>query len=133
MMKMALLAILFGGLAAGAAMAGAGFEQDIIATSQGDLKITFIGHATLMFEFAGKVIHVDPVGSEADYTKLPKADIILVTHEHGDHLDLRAIGLLKKPTSDLLLTGKCAEKTKEGGIIKNGQSILKQGIKRFAN
>ena len=87
MAKMALLAILFGGVAAaGAAVTPAGFVQDIIPTSQGDLKITFIGHATLMFEFAGKVIHVDPVGSEADYTKLPKADLILVTHEHGDHL-----------------------------------------------
>jgi len=37
------------------------FEQDIIKTSVGDLKITFIGHGTLMFTFNGKIIHVDPV------------------------------------------------------------------------
>ena len=35
-------------------------ERDTLTTSQGDLKITFIGHGTLMFQFGGKVIHVDP-------------------------------------------------------------------------
>ena len=61
------------------------FETDIIKTSTGDLKITFIGHGTLMFSFGGKIIHVDPVTSEADYTKFPKADMILITHQHRDH------------------------------------------------
>lgn len=45
------------------AKAELGFEQDIIKTSAGDLKITFIGHGTLMFMFEGKVIHVDPPAS----------------------------------------------------------------------
>jgi hypothetical protein len=39
------------------------FEQDIIETGAGGLKITFIGHGTLMFTFGDRVIHVDPVGS----------------------------------------------------------------------
>ena len=63
----------------------------ILKTSKGDLKITFIKHATLMFTFDGKIIHVDPAGMYADYSKMPKADIILVTHEHGDHFDPKAI------------------------------------------
>jgi len=130
MAKMALLAILFGGVAAaGAAVTPAGFVQDIIPTSQGDLKITFIGHATLMFEFAGKVIHVDPVGSEADYTKLPKADLILVTHEHGDHFDPKAIGLLRKPATDIILTQACADAPKLGTVLNNGETAVRQGIK----
>ena len=56
------------------------FEEDIIETSQGQLKITFIGHGTLMFTFGEKIIHVDPVGRCADHIQLPTADIILVTH-----------------------------------------------------
>ena len=63
------------------------FETDIIKTSVGDLEITFIGHGTLMFNFGGKVIHVDPWSRLADYSKMPKADFILLTHEHRDHLD----------------------------------------------
>jgi len=130
MEKTILLAALLGGfLVAGAVLTAAGLEQDVVPTSRGDLRITFIGHATLMFEFAGKVIHVDPVSGEADYTVLPKADLILVTHEHGDHLDLRAIGLLKKPTTDIILTQACALKEKMGVVLKNGESAVKQGIK----
>lgn len=46
-----------------------------------------------MLEAGGHVVHIDPVTSEADYTKLPKADLILITHEHSDHLDLKAISI----------------------------------------
>lgn len=105
------------------------FEQDVIKTSQADLKITFIGHATLMFAFGDKVIHVDPVGSEADYSTFPKADIILVTHEHSDHLDPAAIAMLRTEKTDILFSEKCAEKVKGGIIIRNGDSRVVQGIK----
>ena len=60
------------------AFAQESFESDIFKTATGDLKITFIGHGTLMFNFGGKVIHVDPVDQYADYSKLPKADIIFL-------------------------------------------------------
>jgi len=104
------------------------YEQDIIKTSEGDLKITFIGHGTLMFIFGDKVIHVDPVGSEADYSQFPKADLILVTHEHSDHLDAAAINILRTEKTDLIYTEKCAEKFKGGIIIKNGETKTFQGI-----
>ena len=65
------------------------YTTDIIQTSGEDLKITFLVHGTLMFTFGAIVIHVDPVASMADYSSLPKADMILLTHEHGDHFDLR--------------------------------------------
>src|SRR4030042_419407 len=72
------------------------FETDTLQTSAGDLKITFLGHGTLMLNFGGKIIHVDPYGDVADYTKLPKADLILITHEHRDHLDAKALGSIRK-------------------------------------
>jgi L-ascorbate metabolism protein UlaG (beta-lactamase superfamily) len=105
------------------------FEEDIFKTSQGDLEITFIGHGTLMMTFGGKVIHIDPVGSYADYSKLPQADLILVTHEHGDHLDPKAIGILRKSGSDVVGTEKCTEKLQNVSIIKNGESKVFQGFK----
>jgi len=105
------------------------FEEDVIETSQGDLKITFIGHGTLMFTFGSKIIHIDPVGREADYSKLPKADIILVTHEHGDHLDSKAIKKICTEKTDLVLTEKCTDKVEGGIIMKNGDVRTVQGIK----
>ncbi|UCC41069.1 MAG: MBL fold metallo-hydrolase [Candidatus Aminicenantes bacterium] len=104
-------------------------EEDTIKTSKGDLKITFIGHGTLMFTFSGKTIHVDPVSREADYASLPKADLILVTHEHGDHLDSRVIKILRTEKTDIVLTKKCAEKVEGGTIMKNGDVKTIQGLK----
>jgi L-ascorbate metabolism protein UlaG (beta-lactamase superfamily) len=105
------------------------FEQDIIKTSAGDLKITFIGHGTLMFTFGGKTIHVDPVSREADYTDMPKADIILLTHEHGDHLDTKVIKTLQKDGTDLVLTQACAERVDGGITMKNGDVKTVQGLR----
>jgi len=105
------------------------FEEDVIKTDAGDLKITFIGHGTLMFGYHDKVIHVDPVGREADYAKMPKADLILITHEHGDHLDPQAIDLLRKEQTKLLVTKACAEKVAGGTVMKNGDVLTVHGFK----
>jgi L-ascorbate metabolism protein UlaG (beta-lactamase superfamily) len=104
------------------------FEQDIIKTGAGDLRIIFIGHATLMFTFGGKTIHVDPVSREADYTDMPKADLILITHEHGDHFDTKAIEMLRKQGTQLVLTKTCAEKV-AGLVMANGDVQTVQGLK----
>jgi len=105
------------------------FETDIIKTSAGELKITFIGHGTIMFTFGGKIIHVDPVGQYADYTNLPKADIIFITHEHGDHLDLKVIDIIRTKKTAVVLTETCAEKVKGGIVMKNGDVKTVEGLK----
>jgi L-ascorbate metabolism protein UlaG (beta-lactamase superfamily) len=125
-------ALLFGLVSLGVMFLGVrlfAFEEDTFKTSQGELKITFIGHGTLMMNFGGKVIHIDPVGSMTDYKKLPQADLILVTHEHGDHLDPGAIGILRKSGTDVVGTNKCAEKLQNIIIMKNGESRVFQGFK----
>ena len=97
-----------------------GFETDTIKTSAGKLEITFIGHGTLMFCFDGKVIHVDPWTKLADYSKMPKADIILITHQHRDHLDLRALEFIRTEQTTLVLTEICSSKVKGDLVMRNG-------------
>jgi hypothetical protein len=70
------------------------FEEDVIKTDTNDLKVTFIGHGTLMFTYSEKVVHVDPWSRLVDYSKMPKARLILITHEHRDHLDTKALAVL---------------------------------------
>ncbi len=111
------------------AFAQEGFQSDIITTSSGNLKITFIGHGTLMFSFGGKVIHVDPVSREADYSKLPKANLVLLTHHHGDHLDIKALDILRTEKTVLILTEICAKQVKGGMVMKNGEVKNIDGLK----
>jgi L-ascorbate metabolism protein UlaG (beta-lactamase superfamily) len=128
MFKFILLILFLMGIAS-STNAQAQFETDNITTSNGDLKITFIGHGTLIFTFNGKVIHVDPYGELADYSILPKADIILITHEHSDHFDLSAIKILRTNQTKLVLTETCAQKISGGMVMKNGEVQIIQGIK----
>ena len=108
------------------------FETDTVKTSAGDLAITFIGHGTLMFTLGDKVIHVDPCTGETDYSKLPKADLILLTHEHGDHLDPKAIETVRTEKTAVVLTEVCAERVKGGTVMKNGDTKTVGGLEMDA-
>jgi L-ascorbate metabolism protein UlaG (beta-lactamase superfamily) len=103
-------------------------ETDILATSAGDLEMTFIGHGSLMFAFEGKIFHIDPFGRLADYSKLPKADVILVTHEHADHLDSTALASVRTDTTVLVLTESCAKQVAGGVVMKNGDTLTVKGV-----
>jgi len=104
------------------------FETDVFPGSKGQIKITFIGHGTLLIEFAGKVIHVDPVSAYADYQTLAKADVILITHEHGDHLDPSAVQMIRRPNTQIVYSGRCAEIMPGGIVMMNGEEKIVAGI-----
>ena len=112
-----------------ASFAQQSFKTDTIATNNGNLEITFIGHASLMFRYGGQVIDVDPVSREADYSKMPKADIILVTHEHPDHFDPTAISEILKQTTVLVLTRTCAKVIPGRTVMGNGDIRTINGIR----
>ena len=73
-------------------------QADTVETSKGPLKITPLFHGSVMLEFDGKVIHVDP-WSQADYTGIPKADLIVITHTHADHMDAALLKILRKEST----------------------------------
>ena len=107
------------------------FERDTFSTAAGELAITSIGHASLMFELDKNgtpyVIFIDPVGSEADYSQFPKADLILVTHHHSDHLDPSAIGSITKRTT-VIISNPEAAKGRKWRSAENGALISVDGI-----
>ena len=105
------------------------FQVDAIQTSAGDLKITFIGHGSLMFVFDGKTIHVDPYGKLADYSTLPKADLILITHEHHDHLDMAALEAVRTEKTAVVLNEASSKTVKGGLVMKNGDVQTVDGIR----
>ncbi len=103
-------------------------EKDVFETAEGPLEIHFVGHGSLFFSFMGKVIHVDPYIKVADYTQLPKADLILITHEHRDHLDTVAMNAIMKENTEILLTGICFGILQKGEVIRNGEKTEMLGL-----
>lgn len=104
------------------------FETDVIPTAAGDLMITFLGHGSLMLDFNEVNISVDPFSGIADYSQLPKADLILITHEHQDHLDKAALPSVRTESSDLILTETCAKQVEGGIVMQNGDVRTVRGI-----
>jgi L-ascorbate metabolism protein UlaG (beta-lactamase superfamily) len=104
------------------------FETDLFPTSAGDLSITFLGHASLLIVNNGKNIFVDPFGQVADYTGLPKADIIICTHEHRDHLDPQALALILTPGTKLVLNPAGAAEVTGSIAMRNGDKRTVEGL-----
>jgi L-ascorbate metabolism protein UlaG (beta-lactamase superfamily) len=103
-------------------------QADTIVTSSGSLIITFIGHGTLMMQHAGKTIHIDPWGKLADYATLPRADLVLITHHHGDHLDKATLSTVCTDKTVILQTRICAKELGKGIAMANGERRTEQGI-----
>jgi L-ascorbate metabolism protein UlaG (beta-lactamase superfamily) len=103
-------------------------ETDVIPTSAGDLSITFLGHGSLLMAFKGMNIYVDVYGEVADYSKLPKADIIFLTHEHFDHLDPKALAFIRTEKTVLVYTEACKQMAKGGMVMRNGDQQTVFGI-----
>ena len=102
------------------ALAGLCPAADTVKTAAGDLVITPVHHASLMLQFAGKVIHVDP-WSQGNYSSLPRADYILITDLHGDHMDRAIIDKLKKETTIIVAPAAVAKTITEAQVMNNGE------------
>jgi L-ascorbate metabolism protein UlaG (beta-lactamase superfamily) len=104
------------------------FEKDVFSTSMGELALHFLGHGSLRLVFGGKEIYADPFSEAADYSKLPKADVILATHHHSDHFEMQAIQAIRTDKSEMVYTAACAEKLPGGTVLRNGDSHTACGI-----
>ncbi len=92
-------------------------------TSAGPVKITPIYHATVMLEAGGKTIYIDPA-KPANFKGLPPADLILITHEHYDHVDQdqSSIKAISKPDTQIWVTATVQKIVPTGTVISNGDS-----------
>ena len=66
----------------------AGHASDVFETKGGDITITPKDHASFVMQTPSGTIYVDPVGGADLYADMPAPDLILITHEHGDHFNI---------------------------------------------
>lgn len=99
-------------------------EKDTIKTKSGkDLEIVFIKHASLKFVFEGRNIYIDPVSDFCNYNDMPKADIIIYTHDHYDHYDTKALDALRKKETIIISNESVGKEVKGAVVMKNGDKI----------
>jgi L-ascorbate metabolism protein UlaG (beta-lactamase superfamily) len=95
------------------------------------IAIHSIGHASLMFEYRDLIIHVDPYSAQADYDQYPDADLILITHAHGDHYDISAISKIQTDSTKFICTLEVKNKNTYTGtifVLANGDSMVIKNI-----
>src|SRR5262249_9203042 len=92
-------------------------------TSAGVLKITPINHANALIEAGGKVIYIDPT-KNGDFTGLPQADLILISHDHGDHVDhdLTSIKTISKADTEIWTPAAVHEFVTNSTVVGNGET-----------
>ncbi|MBQ8711650.1 MAG: MBL fold metallo-hydrolase [Prevotella sp.] len=92
-----------------------------------EVTITCIKHASMRIQYDGLEIQVDPVVDVVlpmtDYSQFPKANLILVTHEHQDHFDREAIALLRSSVTTIYTNPAVYSAYHNGMAMKNGDSI----------
>lgn len=104
------------------------YQKDTFTTKTGKkVVLTAIKHASIEINYDGKEIEVDPVSGlqpETDYSKFPKADLILITHDHFDHLDLKAISELSKAGTMIIANPASAKEIMgRSTVMKNGDHL----------
>ena len=101
-------------------------DPQTFETSAGTVKITPIYHASTLIEAGGKVIYVDPA-KPAKLSGLPKADLILITHTHPDHMDPGSIAEISKSGTEIIASASVVATVKTAKPIANGESQMWQG------
>jgi L-ascorbate metabolism protein UlaG (beta-lactamase superfamily) len=105
---------------------GQAISGDTIDTSKGDLIIYPITHATIVLQWNGTTIYVDPHGSKERFDGLNSPDLILITDIHGDHMNLKTLDAINTDDARFIVpTAIAAELTLKFGsqlqVISNGE------------
>jgi len=123
---MKLIPILIASLFALSLLAHAASQTQVFPTAAGPVKITPLNHASTLIEAGGKTIYLDPA-KPVKFSGLPKADLILITDIHPDHMDLDAIKEASKAKTEILAAPAVVPTVASANPIANGETKTWQG------
>ncbi len=108
--------------------------QDQLDTKSGPVKINPVTHGTMVLEFDGKTIYVDPYGGASGFSSYSDPDLILITDIHGDHLNKETLAALNTQKSTFVVPQAVYDKLEEthkssAKVLGNGSSLDWEGIK----
>ena len=90
-----------------------------------------VNHASLALALPGTTVYVDPVGPAAAYAALPAPDLILITHEHGDHYNAETLAALAGD-STALITNPSVHAMLPAGLKARATPLANSEARSFA-
>jgi len=94
----------------------------------GELRVTAFGHASVLFEIQGKKIYADPYSQVCDYKGRAPADLILITHNHYDHNDAKAIAAIETPDTTFIVSQNVGRVDGRYTVLANDEICTWKGI-----
>jgi L-ascorbate metabolism protein UlaG (beta-lactamase superfamily) len=115
-----------------APLAAAAPASDTVETAAGPLVVRPVGHGTLVLEWNGRAIHVDPVGGAERFAGYPEPDLVLITDIHGDHMDPETVAAIADGAT-VVAPAAVAESLDDASgyslsVLANGESIDVEGV-----
>ncbi|MDD2491254.1 MAG: MBL fold metallo-hydrolase [Bacteroidales bacterium] len=98
-------------------------------TPLGEIAIQHLGHASLLIKWEENNIFVDPYSEVADYSLQPKADLILLTHHHYDHLDSKALVHIDSEKTVYVTNIEAAKSIHGANVLAQGEVFNYKGIR----
>ena len=106
---------------------------DVISTPRGNVTVQPVFHASLVLEFNNTTIYVDPVNGADTYKNLKKPVLVLITHIHGDHFDMKTLNGLDLSKATFVVPQSVADKMPAEWkdkivVLHNGNTTEQHGI-----
>jgi len=100
---------------------------DRFDSSEGEITLHPINHATFVIGWKDNIIYVDPVGGSKKFEGLPKPNLILVTDIHGDHQNNDTLKAVVQANTKIIAPEAVAEKfdpdlRAKTTVLANGQT-----------
>jgi len=101
-------------------------SSTVLPQKENTLNINPIEHATMVLEWNGVVIYVDPVGGASAFQGQKQPDLILITDIHGDHFNLETLQELNTEKAKIVVPKAVADRipeefTPQLDVLNNGE------------
>ncbi len=111
----------------------AGHASDVFTTADGDITVHPVAHASVVLETPVGTLYIDPVGDPSLYADFPRPDMIIITHEHGDHYNADTLAALKDDDTPMITNPAVAAMLPNGlkpnsSQLANGEGVTQNGV-----